>query len=81
MNGYIVQTRSSYILLLLDMQVVKELCKEALKAFPESIDDNRAFLKKDANSRAAQIRQIKLQEQRILQRTVFALQQNIKAIS
>ena len=76
------------------LQVLREACKSASKAYPESMEAHQRSLKAlqqypargdsaslSSQNRKALVTAVKLQEQKILQRTLFSLQQRIKQIS
>ena len=76
------------------MQVLRDVCKAAVKQFPESMDAHQRSLKAlqqypargdsaslSSQNRKALIIGVKLQEQKVLQRTIFTLQQRIKTLS
>lgn len=76
------------------LQVLRDACKAALREFPESMEAHQrslAALKRfpatgdsaslSSQNRKALITGVKLQEQKVLQRNSFILQQQIKELS
>ena len=76
------------------LQVLRDVCKAAVKGYPETMEAHQRSLKAlqqypargdsaslSSQNRKALITAVKLQEQKTLQRTLFSLQQRIKEIS